>query len=1078
MKSTDANPLLNILVLTTELGAGLYWRVVKPFQRIRENNPSLLNFDVFYSIEPLRSIDLSVYNIILFQRVIGPETAIELWDLCRKSGKILIYEIDDFLLGLPSGHPDFSLYNEPNVQRRLIYLLSTADYVTVSTEFLRQKLLSYQENIQVLPNLLDDRIWKRTPPSGAENKASFVRIGFLGTPSHYNDLLIVEEALLEINRKHREQLQIYLIGCSTERLKALPNVKCLPFDMNYQRSAQRFQNLSPDIALAPLIDNEFNHCKSNIKWLEYSIAGAAGVFSDLPTYNASIISYKTGILAKNSSDEWYQAIESLITNDEQRKNIVQAAQEEIESKYTLSAGYPIFREFYEQLVKRKKAPRISVGQKIYLQRFCKAQTNFRRFINARISDQRFSKATEALILYAPKKPLETFKVDVIVPIENTSLCSRKKLHAIYKTLREKHHLILTLAKNYQNTDQIDQLLEEFHNENRVTIIQSSLPISKSRLIQAGVDYGKSPYILMVSSEIEITDSDWIEKLIPQQEDIAIMGCKLVYSNQHNPLWAGKIYHVGIARNHKGQPYPIFRGWSATEPETMMYREINAVGADCLLTRRNVWEEVGGFDLEFTSGAEVDYCWAVRQAGYRIIYCPEVELSYGGDINPIIEEQDLQKLTAKWGLQQSDEDLYLSSGEYQGWQKARKLIENADYMLSVNTTSQAVALAPRLAEAWSAHGRMLALLNCHEEAERAFLQNLSLDPCNSQPYYNLSKLYLELGQIETASRYIHLALSLKDHQKDLLQTAALIADRASDPGLSTRILESLIRKYPSDFANIVSQHPNLLTVAAQVIDNLLTKESENIFLYAKKAQVELSTGNLEQALMTFQKFNEEKRVWHQQVGDLISQSKYEDANKMIQIWLNHVPDDKEALRMLARLWIESGRERDGLRLYKQLEPYFSNQPDFLLEFFEVAISRNGNQFVYPLIEKLCQVQSSRLDRQKLEDIIKKYPQALVLKPFLLFDSVAEQSLTTHKKSNLEIRDITKDQILIKLNDLLDELLAADDIDLKIEQFKSYLTPQFIQFIRLKSQDLRADKNPELADGLCFLSDYLEKKLFSL
>ncbi|HGE71459.1 TPA: hypothetical protein ENX78_11520 [Candidatus Poribacteria bacterium] len=1074
MRLNSYNPLHNILVLTTELGAGLYWRVVKPFQRILENDASFLNYDVFYSIEPLRSIDLSKYDIILFQRVIGQEIAIELWNYCRKNGKILIYEIDDFLLGLPLGHPDYSLYNDPNVQRRLIYFLSTADYVTVSTDILRQKLLAYQENIQVLPNLLDDRIWNKTPPPCIEKDAPIINIGFFGTPSHHNDLLIAEEALLELGNKYQDQLQIYLIGCTTKKLKALPNAIFLPFDLDYRRSVQRFQSLSIHIALAPLIDNEFNHCKSNIKWLEYSIAGAAGVFSDIPTYNSSIISYSTGVLAKNSSDEWYRAIESLIINHKQRKLIVQAAQQEIESKYTLSKGYSIFREFYEYLDKLKKTSR-SLGQKSYQEHFAKAQTTFRRFINNRNAYQKFSKGTKFSILYVSQKPLETFEVDVIVPIENLSLRYINNLHSIYHTLKDKHHLILIFNKNNQTNDQTDQLLEKFFYEDRVTIIQSSLQIGKSQLIQTGVDFGKSPYVLIINSEIEIDDFDWIDKLIPIKEDVGVMGCKLVYADQQNPLWAGKIYHIGIARNHKGEPYPIFRGWPAKTPETMIYREVNAVGADCLLTRRKIWEEVGGFDLDFTSSAEVDYCWAVRRAGYRIIYCPEVKLSYRGEINPVITKRDIQKLIAKWGLQQTDEDLYLTAGEFNSWQKARKLLEITDYMLSTNITSQAVTLAPRLAEAWSAHGKMLALLNYREEAERAFLQNLNLEPCNFQPYYNLSKLYYEMGQIEKASSYIGLALTLNDHQKDLLQTATLIADRAGDHGLTIHILERIIREFPSDFVNIVSQRPNLFPVATQFLDDLLIKEPKNIFLHAIKAQVELSKGNLEKALIYFQHFHKEKQFWEQQVCDLISQSKYEDANNMIEIWQNHIPDDMEAQRMLAKLWVESDREQDGFRLYKQLEQYFWNHPDFLLEFIEYAISRNGDQFVYPLIEKLCQVQLNSSERFKLQDIIKKYPQANFMRLFLTLTDHAEQSITIYKNSNTQSTYMDEEQVFTDLNNLLDELLAADDLDLKIEQFKSNLTPQFIQFIRQKSQDFLTNGNSEIAEGLNFLSDYLESKI---
>jgi len=47
----------------------------------------------------------------------------------------------------------------------------------------------------------------------------------------------------------------------------------------------------------------------------------------------------------------------------------------------------------------------------------------------------------------------------------------------------------------------------------------------------------------------------------------------------------------------------------------------------MLTKKSIFEEVGGFDEENLATAynDVDYCFRVREAGYRIMYQPEAVL---------------------------------------------------------------------------------------------------------------------------------------------------------------------------------------------------------------------------------------------------------------------------------------------------------------------------------------------------------------------------------------------------------------------------------------------------------------------
>ena len=76
-----------------------------------------------------------------------------------------------------------------------------------------------------------------------------------------------------------------------------------------------------DIAISPLQDTAFNRCKSDIKFLDYSAIGAAGVYSRVPAYEATVRHGETGWLAENNTEAWVEALEALLTDDELRDRI-------------------------------------------------------------------------------------------------------------------------------------------------------------------------------------------------------------------------------------------------------------------------------------------------------------------------------------------------------------------------------------------------------------------------------------------------------------------------------------------------------------------------------------------------------------------------------------------------------------------------------------------------------------------------------------------------------------------------------------------------------------------------------------
>lgn len=140
------------------------------------------------------------------------------------------------------------------------------------------------------------------------------------------------------------------MGCAGTRLAKLGRV--IPFDDSYASFLKTLGKIHFDIGLAPLADNPFNRCKSNIKWLEYSAHARAGIFSDLEPYRESVEHGKTGMLVGDDPKEWFEALEYLISNPNQRKAMGRAARKDAFARFGLSKGVHRYLELYRGLLKR------------------------------------------------------------------------------------------------------------------------------------------------------------------------------------------------------------------------------------------------------------------------------------------------------------------------------------------------------------------------------------------------------------------------------------------------------------------------------------------------------------------------------------------------------------------------------------------------------------------------------------------------------------------------------------------------------------------------------------------------------
>ncbi|MCF6189139.1 MAG: glycosyltransferase [Cocleimonas sp.] len=361
-----------------EPSASAFVRLLLPYA----NNLSLTkNWNITVS-KKKKLPDPSVANIFIIERDVGGVDfdRIANWLIkLREGGKKCIYELDDDFFNVEGLYKRTGRI-KANVKRmvdRTVWIASAADAVVVSTPQLYKLASKYNDNVFLLPNYLDPQLWdiSSSQLSYDKKKSSIVKIGYVGTPTHNEDLMVIADVMDRIKREYGDQIEVEVIGAFQKDLNnpifgkaiPLPKARAYPKFVKWLR-----EQVDWDIAVIPLVDDIFNESKSHLKFLESTALGLVSICSDVPTYSSIVKNNKNGLLVNNNFEEWYQAIKLLIDHREKREELARSAYLDLFEKYTTHTNSDLYHQVLvdvSALTTSPKIPPIKRSVKEYLIRY-------------------------------------------------------------------------------------------------------------------------------------------------------------------------------------------------------------------------------------------------------------------------------------------------------------------------------------------------------------------------------------------------------------------------------------------------------------------------------------------------------------------------------------------------------------------------------------------------------------------------------------------------------------------------------------------------------------------------------------
>lgn len=274
--------------------------------------PGVYTVDCHFSHRRLSQV-IECADVLVIQFV-NDWDFLSICDYRRRSGKITIFEANDYFFDLQPWSPIVSGWCDRETQELYRKLIIHADGVQTSTHFLADKWrISGARQVTVFENHMTD-----IPDLVSMPHRPFT-VGWAGSPGHFADLLHIVPALQTWLEQHPEARLAIMTNELAQSFFRLPAHQLV------------FQNFGPleqylhflrslDVGLAPLLPTDYNRGRSDVKYLEYSSHGVPGIYQHLEPYRDIVKDGQTGFLCRSPS-ELIEKLDELYKNRELRERV-------------------------------------------------------------------------------------------------------------------------------------------------------------------------------------------------------------------------------------------------------------------------------------------------------------------------------------------------------------------------------------------------------------------------------------------------------------------------------------------------------------------------------------------------------------------------------------------------------------------------------------------------------------------------------------------------------------------------------------------------------------------------------------
>lgn len=215
-------------------------------------------------------------------------------------------------------------------------------------------------------------------------------------------------------------------------------------------------------------------------------------------------------------------------------------------------------------------------------------------------------------------------VSVIVPFRDEAALLTTCIESIGR-LGGYDNVELVLVDNASSEPEATALVDRLRDRPRTRVLSWTDAFNWSAINNAAVSESAGEMLLFLNNDVEGLSQDWLLAMLEhaQRREVGAVGARLVYPDM-------SVQHVGIVVGLHGKTGHVLQGIPDSDPGYMgmskLTRNYSAVTGACMMTRRQTFLDLGGFDEEMAVGySDIDYCLRARREGLLVVFTPVAEL---------------------------------------------------------------------------------------------------------------------------------------------------------------------------------------------------------------------------------------------------------------------------------------------------------------------------------------------------------------------------------------------------------------------------------------------------------------------
>ncbi|MCP3928294.1 MAG: glycosyltransferase [Bacteroidetes bacterium] len=241
------------------------------------------------------------------------------------------------------------------------------------------------------------------------------------------------------------------------------------------------------------------------------------------------------------------------------------------------------------------------------------------------------------------------KISVVIPVFNKVEYTYKCLKSILQVSESKLPYEVIVVDN-ASSDGTPGFLKKIKGVNAIFNKENKGFVEACNM---GAAQARGQFVLFLNNDTQVT-AQWLDKMLAPfktDEKVGITGAKLVYPDGTLQEAGGIIFQDATGWNYG-------KGQDPEQPEFSYRKEVDYCSGACLMIRKTLWDEIGGFDMRYAPAyyEDTDLCFTARKMGYKVIYQPEARIihyegvSAGTDINKGFkryQQENHEKFLDKW-----------------------------------------------------------------------------------------------------------------------------------------------------------------------------------------------------------------------------------------------------------------------------------------------------------------------------------------------------------------------------------------------------------------------------------------------